>query len=142
MKNANNKEINTKGITNKGITNKGIITAITTITLLLIICFSITGTVRSQGKNESKIETQYRSQMEDDYMMRIRELLESEHMRNSGITMTKVIYENGQIAYEMTIHNRVIDRMSDAEQQKLRGQLEKISFPDTQSSVSHQFLTL
>lgn len=115
---------------------------ITTVVLLVIICLSITGTVLSQGKNQSRIENQYRRQMEKDYVQEIRAYLEQLHMSNSGVTMTKVIYEDGQMEYQVTIHNKAIDRMSYQEQQELLWELEKISFPDTQSSISHQFLSL
>jgi len=115
---------------------------VTTLVLLAIICFSITGTVLSQGRNQSKIEDSYRDQIEEDYIQEVRDFLNQAHMSNSGVTMTKVIYEEGQIEYQVTIHNRAIDRMSSYEQQKLIEELQKISFPDSQSTISHQFLTL
>ena len=115
---------------------------ITTFILVGIILFSITGTVFSQSANKSKIEDKYRNQMEEDYIQEVREFLEEKNMSNSGITMTKVIYENGQMEYEVTIHNRAIDLMSYYEQQKLQQELQKISFPDSSSTVSHEFLKI
>lgn len=115
---------------------------ITTFVLLTIICLSITGTALSQGKNRSRIENAYRDDMEKEYVQAVRDFLEQAHMTNSGVTMTKVIYENGQMEYQVTIHNRAVERMSFYEQQKLLEELKKISFPDTQNTISHEFLTL
>ncbi|MDD3206714.1 MAG: hypothetical protein PHS74_13445 [Lachnospiraceae bacterium] len=120
------------------------VSAFTIVTCILvgIICFCITGTVFSQEKSQSKVQKAYREQMEKDYVQEVRELLENEDMSNSGITMTKVIYPDGQMQYELTIHNRKIDKMSEHGKQQLQGKLQKLSFPDTESMVQHQFLEL
>ena len=116
--------------------------AVTTFILLAIICFSITGTVLGQAKNQSKIENAYRDKMEEVYIVKVRELLESKYLHHSGITLTKVIDTDGQITYQMMIHNQSIDRMSYCDKQKLLKELQEVTFPDADSTISHQFLEI
>lgn len=115
---------------------------VTTIILLTIICFSITGTVLGQAKNQSRIEDAYRNKMEEDYIAKVRSLLESECLYRSGITMTKVINQDGQITYQMVIHNKLINQMSWNKKQQLLKTLQKVTFLDADSTISHQFLEI
>ena len=146
--------------------------AVTTLISLVIICFSITGTVFGQAKNyekhalrvsqviaavakyklacirlvarvnQNKIQDAYRDEMEEDYMEEVQILLESKSLYHSGITMTKIMYEDGLITYRMVIHNQSIDRMSYYEKQQLLKELQKVDFPDANSIISHQFLEI
>lgn len=116
--------------------------AVTTFILLSIICFSITGTVLGQAKNQIKIEDTYRDRMEEAYIAKVRSLLESECLYRSGITMTKVIDQDGQITYQMVIHNKSINQMPYVKRQQLLKALQKVTFPESDSTISLQFLEI
>ncbi len=116
--------------------------AVTILISLVIICFSITGTVFGQAKNLNKIQDGYREEMEEYYIEEVRLLLESKCIYDSGITMTKVIYEDGLFTYQMMIHNQSIDRMPYYEKQQLLKELQKVNFPDSNSLISHHFLEI
>ncbi len=115
---------------------------IMTLLLLAVTCFSITGTAFGQAKNQDKMQDAYREEMEEDYKKEIQELLEDKCLYYSGITMTKIIYEDGLVTYNMVIHNRSIDRMSYYEKHQLLKELQKIEFPDMNSKVSYEFLKI
>lgn len=115
-------------------------TIITSIALIFVIAFCITGTVISQSSHGSRIDEKCYKEMEAAYEEDIRSLLTEKGYENSGITMTHVIDENGKRTYTVTIHHGRIDRLSEEEKQELLFECSEIDFPDKTCGFSHKFL--
>lgn len=90
------------------------------ITAVIVFCVTLSTsfTVHSQNKlNDSadftgQEQSEQLEQLEKDYLRNVRDLLEEYTLYNSGVTMTKVIYENGGMEYTVTIHNSRLESLS------------------------------
>lgn len=92
---------------------------VTTIILILISAFFITGTVLSQSNiGQQEMENYYREQ-EQLLLGQTREQLKDLGYANSGVTLTRVVDEEGNREYTFTIHHGKIDRMSEEERANL-----------------------
>lgn len=116
------------------------ITAIITIVLALVIAFCISGTVIGQNKGDARAEEQYYRVAEQEYMQEIRNLLEEKGYCNSGVTMNRVIEEDGTREYIVTIHHRRIENLSDEQKNALVTECQSIGFPVENCSFCHEFL--
>ena len=95
------------------------ITAFITVILILIIAFCICGTVFGRDKGASWVKAGYYQSMEQEYVQEIRSLLEEKGYCNSGVTMNRVIEEDGTRQYTVTIHHRRIAALNHDQQEQL-----------------------
>lgn len=112
----------------------------TTVFLILIIAFCISGTVISQNKHGSRAEARYFNAIEQEYTKAVRKLLAEKGCENSGITMTRVTDTDGSREYTVTIHHRRLSRLSEEEKQELLSECKDLEFPDKESRLFHKFL--
>lgn len=117
-------------------------TVIISVILVLVAAFCICGTVLSQGRDQYAIEEQYYRTMEQTYLQEVREFLEEEGYRNSGVTMTKVIETDGSRSYTVTIHHERIDRLPESEKQSLLADCATIAFPIEKCTFAHTLLNI
>lgn len=116
------------------------ITAIITVLLVLIIAFCISGTAIGQNRSDAGAEEQYCQAAEQEYIQEIRNLLKEKGYSNSGITMNRVIEEDGTREYMVFIHHRRISRLSEEEKNALVRECQSIDFSVENCSISHEFL--
>lgn len=116
------------------------ITTIITVLLVLIIAFCISGTVIGQNKGDARAEEQYYQAAEQAYIKEIRNLLEEKGYSNSGVTMNRVIEEDGTREYTVTIHHRRISCLSDEQKNALVTECQSIDFSVENCSIFHEFL--
>ncbi len=113
------------------------------LTLLMVfILFSlVTMKVKGQGEVDFASEREFYEELEENYEMRLRDMLENKGYRNAGITMTKVYQTDGGRDYTIQIHHRRIDGLCEEEKLLLLNELATISFGDEQSTILHKFLS-
>lgn len=116
------------------------ITTIITVLLVLIIAFCISSTVIGQNKSDARAEEQYYHTAEQKYIQEIRDLLKEKGYSNSGITMNRVIEEDGTREYTVLIHHRRISRLSNEEKNALVRECQSINFSVENCSIFHEFL--
>ncbi len=116
------------------------ISTIITIVLALVIAFGISGTVIGQSKGCDRDRERYYRTAEQEYVQEIRNLLEEKGYCNSGITMNRVIEEDGTREYTITIHHRRIDRLCDEQKDALIAECQSIAFPVENCNFCHEFL--
>lgn len=116
------------------------ITAIVTVVLVLITAFSVSGTVIGQNKGDDRARKQYLRVAEQEYVQEIRNLLEEKGYCSSGVTMNRVIEEDGTREYTVTIHHRRIESLSDEQKNALIAECQSIGFPAENCSFCHEFL--
>lgn len=113
---------------------------VTTVLLVAISAFCITGTVISQSNiGEQEKENYYREQ-EKELLCRTKQQLKDLGYTNSGVTLTRVVDAEGNREYTFTIHHGKIDKMSMEEREELAETLSgDISLADN-CSFYHEFL--
>ncbi len=110
------------------------------VILIFVIAFCISETVFSQSDHERQMEEKYYDEMEDAYLKELKLFLTEEGYANSGVTMTRVIDESGVRRYTVTIHHKLIDKMTMSERNELTKACGKIAFADEESIFCHKFL--
>lgn len=114
-------------------------TVIISAMLILVTALCVSGTVLSQSGHASEAEEKYYKEMEEIYADEIRTLFEEAGYRNSGIMMTRIIDEEGQRSYTVTIHHDKLHKLSAAEKQELLDACGRIEFPDRECGFCHKF---
>lgn len=112
----------------------------TTILLVAVSAFFITGTVISQTDiGEQEMENFYREQ-EKELLGQTKEQLKNLGYADSGVTLTRVVNEEGNREYTFTIHHRKIDKMSVEERAELAAELACDITLTENCSFYHEFL--
>jgi len=125
--------------TKRGLSNI-LILAVTTICLVGVMAFCVVRTVVSQTHiSEQEMEEYYREQ-EKVLLAETKEYLTELGFKNSGVTLTRVVDEEGAREYTFTIHHGKIDRMEERERLELAEELSKLAALEGDCSFSHEFL--
>lgn len=116
------------------------ITTVVTAALIFIIAFCICSTVFGQSGEQNQMEERYYRALEQEYVQKIRNLLEEKGYCNSGVTMNYVVQEDGSRQYTVTIHHRRIKALDKEGQRELLEECRAIGFPVEDCSFCHEFL--
>ncbi|MGN1147831.1 MAG: hypothetical protein ACI4TB_05375, partial [Lachnospiraceae bacterium] len=108
-----------------------------TIFLVLLSAFFITGTVKSQSKEEMKLSEEYFHQLEKEYVKEMREYLNEAGFTDSGVMLTRTVFEDGSREYQVAIHNSRFDSLAEAERMNLIQELEKKVFKEENCSFAY-----
>ncbi|NLG04682.1 MAG: hypothetical protein GX567_12775 [Clostridia bacterium] len=81
-------------------------------------------------------------QYESRYLKEIRTILCSQFLSNSGINMTKVLCDNGEREYNISIYHDQIQKMTNKQRENLKAQLEQVSFAEGTCAVHIEFIEL
>ena len=118
----------------------GIAFVLTTVVLVAVITFFVSGTVISQTDiGDREMENYYREQ-EKIILQETKEYLSELGFKNSGVTLTRVIDEQGKRDYTFTIHHGKIDKMSEEERGELAESLLTKAVLDENCNFYHEFL--
>ena len=111
-----------------------------TLCLVLVSAFFITGTVMSgNNPDEQQLELYYRER-EQQLVRDTRDYLNQSGFRNSGVTLTRVVEEDGMREYTITVHHDKIHGMNETEREILKTELATLVFVEDSCSFSHEFL--
>ncbi len=119
---------------------KRIWTVAVTFMLVVVSALCISGTVISQEKGKSRVEEQYYHQVEQEYVKAMRTFLAEAGYKNSGVTMTYVLLENGSREYTITIHHKKISALDELQKQQLKQECKKVDYPVEDCIFYHEFL--
>lgn len=111
-----------------------------TIVLLLITTLSIAGTVYSKEADRYRVDDGCIKEQEQEYLQQVKAVLQNYNCNNSGITMTKIIDENGDREYYVKLHHKKINAMDLAEKAELRRDLENVGFSKEKFTIFYEFL--
>lgn len=114
--------------------------AVATFCLIVIIAFCVTGTVVSKTDMGAQEMEQYYRAQEKLWLKETKECLTEMGFLNSGVTLTRVVDENGNRAYTFTIHHGKIDRMCEEERTELADLLLSEAEFDENCTFYHEFL--
>ena len=110
----------------------------TTAVLILIIVLCIGATVKSESRDETR-RMENRVQ-EQQLMSDMRQYLNENGYRNSGVTLTYAVEEDGSCDYTFTIHHKKINGMSETEREALSAELAQACNAGGNCSVSYEYL--
>ncbi len=113
---------------------------ICSLILVLVIAFCISGTVVSQSGHSTEAMERYYDELESEYLTQLKALLTEKGYRNSGVTMTRIIDENGVRSYTVNIHHGLIERLGVKERRLLAKACSEVKFADAECDFSHNFL--
>lgn len=104
--------------------------AVSVCVLVLITVFSAVGVVHAQEKDSFMAAESYYQNLEKKYVKEIRECLSSSGYSNSGVMLTRTVFEDGSREYLISIHNGRFDRLTDREKEVLVNSLAKKAFQE------------
>lgn len=110
----------------------------TTVVLILIIVLCIGATVKSESRDETQ-RMENRIQ-ERQLMSDMKQYLNENGYRNSGVTLTYAVEEDGSCDYTFTIHHKRINDMNETERETLSAELAQACNADGNYSVSYEYL--
>lgn len=108
--------------------------AVGTVLLVFVIAFSVTSTVKSQSKEELAANEAYFQVLEKEYVTAMRDYLNEAGFRNSGVMLTRTVFEDGSREYQIAIHHSRIIGLSGAEQKALKEELLEKAFTEENCS--------
>lgn len=111
-----------------------------TVLLVMIGTLFLSMAVLSQSREAVREQREYYKALEQEYVKRMSEFLEEQGYANSGITMNRVIEEDGALQYTVTIHHRRIEQLDDMQREELLSKCQEIEFPEQDCSFCHKFL--
>lgn len=114
--------------------------AAVTVLLVMIGTLFLSMAVLSQSREAVREQKEYYKALEQEYIKRMRDFLEEQGYTNSGITMNRVIEEDGTLQYTVTIHHRRIEQLDDRRREELLSKCQEIKFPEQDCSFCHKFL--
>ena len=95
-----------------------------TMALICTIVFCAAGTVRGQGNLQKLEKERWYKEREAKLLSDTREYLSGQGFHNSGVTLNRVVDEDGSRAYTFTIHHARIDCMTEREREGLKTELD------------------
>lgn len=111
-----------------------------TFILVLVAAFFFAGTVMSRTDFDSAELEGYYREKEAHLLEDTREYLNGHGFLNSGVMLTRVVDEDGQRQYTITVHHGEIDRMTSEEREELAEELSELTFADEHCTFFHEFL--
>lgn len=111
-----------------------------TIGLVLITAFCIGGTVRGRSNVKQDELTHFYFEKEKQLVKDTRAYMQEAGLRDSGVTLTRVVEESGKREYTLTVHHDKINRMSSTEKENLKAELSALVFPAENCYFYHEFL--
>lgn len=98
-----------------------------TFFLIFVTVFCTTKTVMGMEKGNAGVDEKYYKQMEKEYVQQVRDFLQDEGYENSGVTLTKVLYEDGAREYTLHVHHKRLGNLSRTNLNVLRQMLEDLA---------------
>lgn len=101
-----------------------------TVLLVVIIVLCVKGTVASKEHDERGKKNHHYAVLEQEYLGRIRQLLEEQGLRGCGINIRWVADADGSREYTVFLYHRRLNRMTEEEKSVLADRLAEMEFWD------------
>ncbi len=102
----------------------------TVVTIILVLCsaFFITKTVQGQSDTDVAAKEGYYQALEQEYVDEIRTYLDEQGFLNSGVMLTRVVDEQGSREYQVTLHHKYLEKLSEEERRAVFEEIECMAF--------------
>lgn len=106
----------------------GIFWGVAALGIVMAAVLFITGSINSQAADTLKAQEEYYEQLEREYIGQVRSFLTQQGYRNSGVTLSRVVDDEGQRSYTILVHHSAMDQLEDEKLAELLGQVENMGF--------------
>ena len=112
------------------------------LALLMVMTLSIALGITAVAGNRMKQEQleSYCRQQEKEMVAAVREFLEEEGYRNSGVMLRRTIFADGSCEYRITIHHGKMDKLDTEQKEALLAKVCDYSFPLENTSFVSEML--
>ena len=107
---------------------KEVLFVIFTFVVSMVIAFFICGTVVSQADGKVTVDEESFPILEEEYVEEIKGLLDDLGYENSGVNLTMVADGEGNRSYQVKLHHKRINRLSEEEKEALFATVEELAF--------------
>ena len=107
---------------------KEVLFVIFTFVVSMVIAFFISGTVVSQADGKITVDEESFPILEEEYVEEIKGLLDDLGYENSGVNLTMVADGEGNRSYQVKLHHKRINRLSEEEKEALFATVEELAF--------------
>ena len=107
---------------------KEVLFVIFTFVVSMVIAFFISGTVVSQADGKVTVDEESLPILEEEYVEEIKGLLDDLGYENSGVNLTMVADGEGNRSYQVKLHHKRINRLSEEEKEALFATVEELAF--------------
>ncbi len=107
---------------------KEVLFVIFTFVVSMVIAFFISGTVVSQADGKVTVDEESFPILEEEYVEEIKGLLDDLGYENSGVNLTMVADGEGNRSYQVKLHHKRINRLSEEEKEALFATVEELAF--------------
>ncbi|MCM1189279.1 MAG: hypothetical protein NC541_08275 [bacterium] len=110
-----------------------------TVLLVLTAAFSVAGTVKSGNGSDGAKREEYYLEKETRLAEDVREYLKEQGFLYSGVTVTRVVNEDGGREYKVSVHHRDIGRLTGQEREELAFALAEFAFTEEGCGFRFEF---
>jgi hypothetical protein len=111
-----------------------------TVVLILAILFFARGTAFSKEQSGRAETNRYYAVLEEEYLRRMKDMLEKDGYDNCGVTVTWVAAEDGSREYTVCLHHRKLQKLSRQEQTVMIDRLSEMEFDRESCSFTYSIL--
>ncbi len=97
-------------------------------------------TIFHKNREVFREQKEYYKSLEQEYMKDMQNFLASQGYADSGVTMNRVIEEDGSLQYIVTIYHKGIVQLDVTGRGQLLSKCERIEFADKECSFCHKIL--
>lgn len=105
-----------------------------TVFLVLVTALSVAGVAKCQSSEDMKVSESYYQKLEQEYVRAMREYLDEAGFLNSGVMLTRTVYEDGSRECHISIHNGRFDSLTKEEKEALIRALSEKAFEEERCS--------
>lgn len=98
--------------------------------VLVAAAIWVTGGIESQAADTRKDREAYYQQLEREYIGRVRDYLEGQGYRSSGVTLNRIVDSDGQRSYKVLVHHGAICRLEEEAQAEVLERIEELGFQE------------
>lgn len=111
-------------------TTKNLSFIVVTIMLILTSIFFISKTVQGREDIETVEKERYFRVLEQEYVEEIRTYLNEQGYTNSGVSLTRVVDEEGGREYSIVLHHKYLQKLSAEEKEALFASIQEMAFDE------------
>ena len=106
--------------------------------MLLTTWLAVAGIVNGRN-NDTRFAEEYYAGSEKEYLTQIREYLNENGFKDSGVMLNHTVYEDGSREYDIFIHHYKTEGLSEAERKSIIKDLQEKAFPAENARFVFQF---
>lgn len=117
-----------------------IVWGLAAIVLAMAAAMCVIGGVESQAADTQAAQEAYYQQLEREYIGRVRDFLERQGYRSSGVTLNRVVDSDGRRSYKVLVYHGALYRLEEEAQAEVLERIEGLGFQEPDCSFTARLL--